>query len=171
MLPRTGRSFGPIGSPVPYSASSLSARCQGAAAFLDTRRQCVPVRRRRERSLSIHQQQLEQGLEIGRRLQRAVDRQWRFEYFNGVVLATDFIDPIQAFTFGASTAFSDLGGSPPKARYMAAVRGFLALANTNDPVSGNAPQRVWWSGANNPANWPTPGTSRRRAGAGRAITT
>lgn len=47
----------------------------------------------------------------------------------------------------------------PKARYIGVVKGFLVAGNTNDSVSGNQPQRVWWCGLNDPTNWPTPGTA------------
>lgn len=47
----------------------------------------------------------------------------------------------------------------PKARYIAIVKGFLVAGNTNDALSGNQPQRVWWSGLNDPTSWPTPGSS------------
>lgn len=47
----------------------------------------------------------------------------------------------------------------PQARYAAIIRNFLVLANTFDGTSGNQPQRVWWSGLNDPTNWPTPGTN------------
>lgn len=47
----------------------------------------------------------------------------------------------------------------PKAKYMAIVKNFLMVANTEDATSGIQKQRVWWSGLNDPTNWPTPGTA------------
>lgn len=47
----------------------------------------------------------------------------------------------------------------PIAHYLAVVKGFLVTARTTDGVSGVQPQRVWWSGLNDPTNWPTPGTA------------
>lgn len=47
----------------------------------------------------------------------------------------------------------------PKARYIGVVKGFLVVGNTNDAVSNAQPQRVWWSGLNDPTSWPTPGTA------------
>lgn len=46
----------------------------------------------------------------------------------------------------------------PQAKYVAAVKNFLMVANTTDDLSGNQIQRVWWSGLNDPTNWPTPGS-------------
>ncbi len=87
------------------------------------------------------------------------DMQWQFVYFNGDVLATDFADPIQAFTLASSAAFADLAGTPPRARYIAVVKNaFVAVGNTFDGVNGNMPQRVWWCAAGNAKSWPTLGS-------------
>lgn len=157
VYPRTPTSYGPIGRPSVYSGP-LSAQCQGAAAFIDPTGNI--------------------GLFAGdvSKLYRLVSGgtswsnvskgggyacpptgQWKFEYYNGIVLATDYADPIQYFTIGSSSNFADLAGSPPKAKYIAFVRGFLMLGFTNDGVSGVQPQRVWWSGSGDPTAWPTPG--------------
>lgn len=84
---------------------------------------------------------------------------FRFLLFGQNVLATNFTNPIQSFVIGTSTQFADLSATAPQSRYIAAVRGFAVMANTNDPTGGLRPQRVWWSGLNDPTNWPTPGTS------------
>lgn len=47
----------------------------------------------------------------------------------------------------------------PQGRYIAVAAGFLLVGNTNDPVNGMQPQRVWWSAQNDPTNWPTPGSA------------
>lgn len=47
----------------------------------------------------------------------------------------------------------------PNARFAAIISDFLVVANTADPLNGNQTQRVWWSGLNDPTNWPTPGTN------------
>jgi hypothetical protein len=46
----------------------------------------------------------------------------------------------------------------PKARFAATAKDFLFLADTTDLADGRVPYRTWWSGINNPTNWPTPGT-------------
>lgn len=51
----------------------------------------------------------------------------------------------------------------PKAKYLAIVKNFLMVANTNDTTGGMQDQRVWWSGLNDPTNWPTPGTATAAA--------
>lgn len=90
------------------------------------------------------------------------DGMWEYCYFNGDIIATNFSDPPQYMTLNASSSFADLPGSPPKGRYMAVVKNsFVVLGNTNDPVNGNMPQRVWWSAAGNAKNggWPAPGSN------------
>lgn len=47
----------------------------------------------------------------------------------------------------------------PTAKYMAVVKGFLLVGNTNDATSGMQKQRIWWPALNDPTNWPTPGTA------------
>lgn len=158
VLPRTTRSFGPVNGPAVYADSALDARCQGATAFLD------PTGNAFQFAGDINDlYQFTSGAwtKVSKPggYTTPDELQWRWEYFNGLAIATNYFDPIQKWTLGASTAFADLGGSPPKARYMAAVRGFLMLAGTNDGTFGQQPQRVWWSGAGNPEHWPTPGTA------------
>ena len=88
--------------------------------------------------------------------------QWQWTYFNGDIIATDFVDAPQYFTLASSAWFSALPGSPPKGRYVAAVKNaFVVFGNTFDSVNGNMPQRIWWSAAGNAKlnGWPTPGTA------------
>lgn len=47
----------------------------------------------------------------------------------------------------------------PQCRFAAIISGFLVTANTSDSTFGPQTQRVWWSGLNDPTNWPTPGTN------------
>jgi hypothetical protein len=158
VLPRTANSFGPIGAPVIYSSSALTARCQGAAAFIDPSGNSYQFAGDINDLYRFASNSWSKASKSAGAYSVPGTGQWRFEYFNGVVYATDYNDPIQAFTLGSSTAFADAPGAPPKARYLAAVRGFLMLGGTSDPTFGQQPQRVWWSAAGNPGSWPTPGS-------------
>jgi hypothetical protein len=164
VVPRTATSFGPVQAPMQYNGgaadAALNLRCQGAAAFIDLSGNIyqfagdqkdlyeysvasgwVPV------SKSIHPYAV------------PVVGQWFFSVFNGVALATDGADNIQAFTLGSSTTYADLAGSPPKAMYMDVIKNaFLMLGNTIDTTNGTRNQRVWWSPVGNITSWPTPGT-------------
>lgn len=78
---------------------------------------------------------------------------WRFVQFGDDVIAAGSISsPLQKFTLGTDTVFSDLAGSPPKADYIAVVRDFVFVANT-DTGSGRVPYQVYFSGFNDPTSW------------------
>jgi hypothetical protein len=89
--------------------------------------------------------------------------QWSFTILGQTVIATNFTDPVQAYTEGTSALFADLitsGTTTLKAKYAAVIKNWLFLANTiRCNVSGNQPQRTWWSAINDPTNFPTPGTA------------
>lgn len=76
-----------------------------------------------------------------------------------IIAALGISDPLQNYTLGSSSAFADLAAAAPRARHIATVKDFLMVGNTWDSSDGNVPNRVWWSGINNAANWPTPGTA------------
>lgn len=80
------------------------------------------------------------------------DDVWEFAQIGFVVLATNFADPIQAWTLGTSTEFADLSASAPKARHIATVRNFVVTGNTEDS-DGTLPHRVRWSALNDPTSW------------------
>lgn len=78
--------------------------------------------------------------------------QWRFEQYGDVVIAVQANVSPQAFTLSSSTAFADLGGSPPSAQGVAVVGRFLVLTGIN----GNL-RRVQWSDLDGITTW-TAGT-------------
>ena len=87
------------------------------------------------------------------------DDRWRFVQFGEKVICTNFDDPIQiAQQVGQGAVFADLGGSPPKAKFIAVVRDQVMTGHTNDSSDGVKPYRLWWSGVNDEDYW-TPGTS------------
>lgn len=67
--------------------------------------------------------------------------------------------PVGAGMGSGGTIVPTIQTIAPNARYTATVKGFFCAANTNDPVSGLQPQRVWWSSDNDPTTWPIPGTA------------
>lgn len=76
---------------------------------------------------------------------------WSFATYGDKVIATALTDDPQKFTLNSSVKFSALGGTPPRARYVAVVRDFVLLGN----LYGYG-RRVQWSGLNNEEHW-TPG--------------
>jgi hypothetical protein len=72
---------------------------------------------------------------------------WDFAQFNDFVFATSLANNPQYLTdIDTDTAWSDLTGSPPKARYCERFADFLMLGYIE-----NAPNRIQWSAFNNPA--------------------
>lgn len=83
----------------------------------------------------------------------ATTAQWQFQQFNKYVIAVQANVPPQVFDLTSSSAFADLGGSPPNAAYIAIVNRFVVLSG----LASN-PLRVQWSGLNAPTTW-TSGTN------------
>lgn len=76
------------------------------------------------------------------------DESWQFVQFNNFVIAVQANTAPQVFDLTSSTAFADLGGSPPQARYIAIVNRFVVLFG----LASN-PFRVQWSGLNAVTTW------------------
>lgn len=80
------------------------------------------------------------------------DGQWSFAAYGDAVYAADFNDPIQVCTLGVGNTFNDLDDVAPRAANLAVVRNFLVASNTVD-TDGPVPQRVRWSGLDQPLSW------------------
>jgi len=78
---------------------------------------------------------------------------WQFQQFNKFVIAVQANVAPQVFDLTSSSAFADLGGSPPNAAYIAIVNRFVVLSG----LASN-PLRIQWSGLNAPTTW-TAGTN------------
>lgn len=79
---------------------------------------------------------------------------WHFTQFGSLLIATNSIDDPQVLDVdGAATAFSALGGSPPKARVAKAIGDFVFLCGI-----ATAPKTLKWSGINDVTEW-TKGTN------------
>jgi len=50
-------------------------------------------------------------------------------------------------------------GPPPQARRICTPKNFCMVGNTDDPVGGFGPQRVWWSASGDATTWPAPGSN------------
>jgi hypothetical protein len=78
---------------------------------------------------------------------------WRFTQYGRNVMATNYGNAIQNWLMGTSSAFANLGGSPPKARYITTVKDFVLLGNIDDAVDGAVPNRIHWSALGDPTDW------------------
>lgn len=74
--------------------------------------------------------------------------QWQFAQAGNLVFAVQANTAPQVYDLSSATAFSDLGGSPPQARYCAIVGRFLVLSG----LLSN-PFRIHWSGLNAYTTW------------------
>jgi hypothetical protein len=158
-IPRTPQSYGPMASLIPFGAA-IDARCQGAFSCADAlgnnyifAGNATKLYKYTSASLTPSDISKTGGYST------SANQQWKFQLFGQRVIATNFVNAVQSFLINTSTTFSDLSVNAPKAQHVGVAKSFLILANTYDPISGNQPQRVWWSGLNDPTNWPTPGTS------------
>ena len=77
---------------------------------------------------------------------------------NPMVFFTNYVDPVQYFAIGSSTAFADITASlanpgtadgAPRARHCAVIGAQLHLGYTFDTVDGLVTNRGWWSAINN----------------------
>lgn len=81
--------------------------------------------------------------------------QWQFRQFNKYVFAVQANIAPQVYDLTSSSAFADLGGSPPQAAYISIVNRFVVLTGIASPNV----YRVQWSGLNATTTW-TSGTSQ-----------
>jgi len=73
---------------------------------------------------------------------------WQFVQFNNLVIAVQQNVAPQVFDLTGSTAFANLGGSPPQASYVAIINRFVVLSGLL-----SFPYRVQWSGLNATTTW------------------
>jgi len=73
---------------------------------------------------------------------------WQFAQFGNFVIAVQANTVPQVFDLTSSSAFADLAGSPPQARYIAVVGRFVVLSGLL-----STPYRIQWSGLNAVTTW------------------
>ncbi len=80
---------------------------------------------------------------------------WDATQFDQTVIMTTISEPVQSKTIGAAGNFADLitGTNKPQARYCATIGNFVMLGNISDATDGLRPNRVWWSGFNDPTTF------------------
>ena len=159
VIPRTPQTYGPLSAPAPFSGP-LVARCQGAFFGLDGSGNVFGFAGDATDlyELTSASQNWSAISKSAGAYSCAADAQWKFAIYGIRVIAGDFTDNLQSFLIGIDSKFSDLitTANPPKCKYLAQVLTFLMLANTNDPVYGSQPQRVWWSRNGDPTKFDDP---------------
>jgi hypothetical protein len=77
---------------------------------------------------------------------------WNFTRYGSWAVGTNFVNFPQFIDMNEDLNFDDLT-TLVKARYVTNSRGFVIVANTNDPFDGDVPYRVRWSGLDQPQSW------------------
>lgn len=80
------------------------------------------------------------------------ENRWRFKQYGDFVLATNYIDNVQAFNLASSTLFADLANAP-RCKWLEVVNNFLMAVATYDGTDGAVNFRVWWCGIDNITAW------------------
>lgn len=155
----TEESYGPVNSFVQYSYNALNGPCVGAELAEDVALNTYVYAATATDlfEISPSSNNWNNVSSSPGAYTTATGDNFRFAQYKQLMLATNYANPIQSMTLG-SGAFAELSTGAPNARHIAVAKSFCIVANTSDPVGGVNPDRVWWSAANDPTNWPTPGT-------------
>lgn len=172
----TPQSYGPLPSLAQYSTNALEGNCIGMG-FGEDSSPLNHIFAGTSTNLEILTAGSFTWSDVtGTTYAAAAGESWRFAQYDNLEIATDYSDPIQVYDMIAGGAFGPLTPGPfdsgnnqaaPNARHMAVAKTFLILLNTNDPVGGANPARVWWSAAGAPegvvsggmTGWPVPGSA------------
>jgi len=71
------------------------------------------------------------------------------EIMNDLFIVTNYVNPIKKWD--ATGVMTNLGGNPPKAKFMRKYKDYLVLGYTYDTMAH--PQRVQWCDTGNPESW------------------
>jgi hypothetical protein len=141
--------YAPIGSFAAFQNGTLAARCIGAGGYRYTGSAYLFA----ATTTNIYTYSSAGYASVASALSGTQTVGVRFCPFGGFMLATNGVDPIKKFDPAAPSAMTTLGGTPPTARFLAVVRGFVVAG-----YAGGSPLAVAWSDTGNPASW-TPGGS------------
>ena len=160
VLPRTGSpqggatTYGPLSSLASIS-DALTNRPQGAGAFRDDVGAVYTFAGDINDIFSLTTTAWNNVSKSTNAYSTATDDAWNFiQYGTRVIGVNGHTDAPQSYVMGSSSAFADLGGSPPKARHVAVVKDFVVLGN----ILG-ATNRVHWDAIDDPTDWPTIGSA------------
>ena len=158
VLPETLDSYAPVYE-LAETGTSLSATCQGAAAFRSTADGTAVNFAGDAADLYLSNNSFtwaEVTRSSGGAYATASDGRWIFEQFNNSVVATNGVDVMQEWSIGASTNFVNMNSTSastdasPIARYVATVRDFLFAGHLSTNKAG-----IRWSEQFNHRSWRT----------------
>lgn len=149
VIPAEG-AYRPLPDLSQVGTATLTARCQGARAFYDE--DGNPALYAGDATKLYLRTGDTVADKSGSTYTITSGERWEFEQFGANIVATNIDDGPQSANINTAGNFSALGGTPPKARYIARVRDFLFLGNLNE--SGTLyPSRVRWSAVNDITSW------------------
>ncbi len=157
-VPGPNGAYRPIAAPVETS-DALSETPLGMAAFRD---QASAVHRYAGGSATLQEQNSDgtwTDRSRGSGYGPATDStRWRFAQYGDRCVAANGFDPLQYIDMSSGSAFDDLPGDPPAAKFVAAVNQFVVTAN--DDVSA---YRVAWSAIGDSETWTNDGSNQAGA--------
>lgn len=161
VIPRTTRSYGPWRGLSDVSTNALDERCLGSASAKDISDVAYTFAGDRTKLYRLLSNAFTDVSGVGGYATNTTTIEdysviWRFRQYRSLVdlmVATNYDDPIQSWTLGVSSAFTDLAPTTgPRARYMDILGDHLVLGNTFDSYDGARSSRIWFSPQGNPAD-------------------
>lgn len=146
-------SYKPLPSLSDQTAATGTQRVRGGFALKDTAGNTAVYAGDAQRLYELSATAWDNVSKAGEYSGTTTDEVWQFAQWGDKVVATNYNNAPQAASIGTG-AFSDLSGSPPRARYIAVVRDFLVLGNIFENATAK-PSHVRWSGFNDINNWTT----------------
>lgn len=159
VLPRTGRSYGPLSS-LTSVADALTNRAQGAAAFRNSVGNVFTFAGDVSDLFLLSGTTFDNVSSSAGAYTTAADDAVEFVKFGERVMsANGHVDPIQSYVMGTSAKFATLAAAAPRAKHMGIIKDFVMVGNTWDSVDGSVGNRVWWPAINDPTDWPVIGST------------
>lgn len=147
------KSYKPTKGLAPVSTNALGNRCQGFASFKSSAGNITSFA---GDSTKLYRYLANSFSDVsgGTTFSTPADNDWQFTQFGNYIIASNGADAPQVWQLDSSTAWANLGGSPPTYWHTAVVRNFV--------VSGWQPSnrnKLHWSAIGNHASW-TVGTDQ-----------
>jgi hypothetical protein len=159
VLPWTANTYAPLKALSPVSAA-LTNRPQGAASFTQNQGTVHSFAGDNENLFKLSTTTWANVSKSSAAYTVATADTVNFINFGDRVISVNGLtDPPQTYVMGTSSAFADLGGTPPRAKTVAVVKDFVVMGNTYDGTDGIVSNRIWWSAINDPTDWPTIGSA------------
>ena len=144
VLPLTGTSYGPMQG-LSSVVTAITNRPQGAAALRETDDTIHTFAGDNQDLFLLDATLFNNVSSSAAAYTTATDDHWDIiQYGNRGIAVNGHTDQPQTFLMGTDTAFSNLAGSPPKAKHAAVINNFVMLGNINDATDGVVPNRVHW---------------------------